>query len=82
LATLISQKKIEKEIIHGGFDVKLTSKAKHSCKLTRAYNPCKYRGPNPPKTVVVHQFLCRGLWHHKIEIIAQANAIILFFLDC
>jgi hypothetical protein len=44
---------MEKEIIHGGFGIKLTSEAKHSRKLTRASNPCKYIGPNPLEIVVV-----------------------------
>jgi hypothetical protein len=51
LATLRPQK--NKIIIHGGFGVKLTFEAKHSHKLTRAYNPCKYLMPNPPKTIIV-----------------------------
>jgi hypothetical protein len=53
-----STKKIDNKIKHRGINIILTCKTKHSHKLTRAYNPCKYTRPNLPKiVVVVHQFV-------------------------
>jgi len=51
---LLPQEKIKKEIEHKGSGVKLTFEDKYFHEWTKVYNHCKYKTPNPPKTIVEH----------------------------
>jgi hypothetical protein len=68
---------------HGGIDIKLTFEAKCYHNWTKAYNPCKYKKPNPSKTTTdVHKKSLYGFVAPKSSVITQLERLVLLFPSC
>jgi hypothetical protein len=63
---ILPQEKIKKEIEHKSNGVKLTFKTRCFHKWTKVYNHCKYKTPNPPKTIVEHHNFFKGFMVAKM----------------
>jgi hypothetical protein len=63
---LLPQEKIKKEIEHKNSGIKLTCEAKCFQEWTKVYNHCKYKTPNPPKTIIEHHNFFKGVMVAKM----------------
>ncbi len=65
------------KIEHKGI-IDVTYETKCSCKWIRAYNPCKYKTPNPSKTILKHHQFVLGFVAPKSVAITSPNELFFF----